>query len=570
MIDTNSCIRYAVLLNPCSRTIVIPPMFTAGVQFDRNVKELKFKFPKIVDNIDFTQSVVRINFSNSRGEKGQYIVTDLEVYTHDENYVTFTWKFSPLVTKYPGSVSFLVCAVRTEEDGEVITDWNTRLANICVYPGLEVPNPEIPPEAYDEIGQIIGAAQDYANQAEAAAQEVKKITTYMTPEYFGAKGDGVTDDTKALREAIKTGKAVLGNGDYKISEPLVLGSNTRLMINGRLICTGADAAIVIGGTFSDISVNDIQSTGVGISFQGEENVAYNKVKVNRMSCKGDCIYMHMPTGKGIFYNRIEFIYLQSDSGKCIHLKVENAENAFIGENTFFGGKCHKGQWAVYCDSATEYGISGVKLYNLGLEGTDNGIYFRNVKNSVVSEPRYTELMQKGTVIKLAGRSTNNTMKSPNAIRASRIDYSELDVSVTNRTGNYIDAVIWTEEGYNIGRGCYICYDGLVIIPCEKLMYRNVTNSNPIVNITYEESQYSYFLINTSTGTAEIHLNSSYGTVGINEIYVKQGDTCKIYDSKGTLIFDGQKAGEGTFRLICHDQSGPDEWLVTKVTTVKAV
>lgn len=572
MINTNSCSGYAVLLNPYSRTIVIPPMFTAGVQFDRNVRELKFKFPKIVDNVDLTQSVIRINFSNSRGEKGQYIVTDLEPYSSDENCVTFTWKFSPLVTNYPGSVNFLVCAVRTEEDGQVITDWNTRLASICVYPGLEVPNPEIPPEEYDEIAQILGAAQGYANQAEAAAAEAKKTATYITPEQFGAKGDGVTDDTAAIKEALMQKKLVIGNGKYKITDSLKITTETRAIFTDRIIYTGDSAAIIITGRYSELYFYAIQSSAVGILFESTEETAFNKISVNKMICTGDCLYMHAAIDKGIFYNIFNFLYL--DSGKnCIHLKVEDIEHAFIGENTFYGGKCHHGDWAVYCDSATENGITGVKLYNIGLEGTTDGIYFRNVKNSVVSDPRYAELMQTGTVIKMAGKSINNILRSTNAITASKIDYSELNASVTNRTGNLIDAVIWNSGGYNIGSKCYVCHDGLVIIPYEKLMYKNIMSSNPVVNITYEDSQYAFFLMNTGNSDGEVHLNASYSTVGINEIYVNQPssvNTGKIYDSEGTLIFDGVKAGTGLYKLICHDLGGPDEWLVTKLNTVATV
>lgn len=572
MINTDSCIKYAVLLNPCSRTIVVPPLFTAGVQFDRNVRELKFKFPKKVDNVDLTQSVVRINFSNSRGEKGQYIVTDLEPYSDDESYVTFTWEFSPLVTKYPGSVSFLVCVVRTEEDGEVITDWNTRLASICVYPGLEVPNPEIPSEAYDEIAQILGAAQGYANQAEAAAAEAKKASTYITPEQFGAKGDGVTDDTAAIKQALMQNKLVIGNGKYKITDSITVTSETRAIFTNRIIYTGDSAAIIITGSYSDLYFYAVQSSAVGILFESTEGIAYNHISINKMICTDDCLYMHAESSKGIFYNFFNFAYL--DSGKnCIHLKVENAANAFIGENSFYGGKCHHGDWAVYCDSAAEYGITGVKLYNIGIEGVTNGIYFRNVKNSIISEPRYAELIQTGLAIKMAGKSTHNKLRSTNAITPSKIDYSELDVSVTNRTGNLIDAVLWNSDGYIIGSKCYICHDGLVIIPYEKLMYINISDSKPIINISYEESQYSYFLINASNNTAEVHLNSSYGTVGINEIYIQQGvenKTVKIYDNSGKLLFDGTKAGIGVFKLVCHDLGGPDEWLVTKLTTVTAV
>lgn len=40
---------------------------------------------------------------------------------------------------------------------------------------------------------------------------------YVTPELFGAKGDGVTDDTLAMKHAIESGKVVCGDGLYLVS-----------------------------------------------------------------------------------------------------------------------------------------------------------------------------------------------------------------------------------------------------------------------------------------------------------------------------------------------------------------
>ena len=560
------------IIDDTSRTIYLSSSSkVSGVESDQNIKKLYFKCPKIVcENIDLSTMVLSIKYITPLGKKGIFFINDLEV---TDNFITFSWQLPEEINQRKGISKFIINAVKTHEDGRVLAEWNTSIAQLKTLSGIEIDTPTLSPEEYNEIAQIIGTAQNYANQAKEAAADSKKISTYITPEQFGAKGDGVTDDTVPLQKAIAAGKPILGNSNYKTSKPLTLGDNTRLVINGRLIYTGTDAAVIIDGSFSDISINAIQSNNIGIKFEGEKGIAYNKIKTIRMVCEGDCVYMHEAINQGIFYNFFDFAYLQSESGMCIHLKVEDVEHAFIGENTFYGGKCHHGDWAVYCDSATEYGITGVKLYNIGIEGVTNGIYFRNVKNSIISEPRYAELIQTGLAIKMAGKSTHNKLRSTNTITPSKIDYSELDASVTNRTGNLIDAVLWNSDGYIIGSKCYVCHDGLVIIPYEKLMYINISDSKPIINISYEESQYSYFLINASNNTAEVHLNSSYGTVGINEIYIQQGvenKTVKIYDNSGKLLFDGTKAGVGVFKLVCHDLGGPDTWEAIKITTISAV
>lgn len=43
------------------------------------------------------------------------------------------------------------------------------------------------------------------------------FNVYVTPEQFGAKGDGITNDTSAIISAVATGKPITGNGKYKIT-----------------------------------------------------------------------------------------------------------------------------------------------------------------------------------------------------------------------------------------------------------------------------------------------------------------------------------------------------------------
>lgn len=54
--------------------------------------------------------------------------------------------------------------------------------------------------------------------------EALKRTGYVTPQMYGAKGDGVTDDTDAIQECLDTnrGKTIFfPNGEYAISSPLL-------------------------------------------------------------------------------------------------------------------------------------------------------------------------------------------------------------------------------------------------------------------------------------------------------------------------------------------------------------
>lgn len=182
-------------LEPVSRKLTLTePQRIAGVESDENVRGLKFKFPKIIEGTDFTQMQLRINFMNSRQEKGQHIVTDLKPLEGEEGYITFTWPFSRLVTHYRGYTKFVICAVKTDESGTITAEWNTALAQMRVLEGLEVEEPEISPEEKDVIAQLISICQSSADDASQSAQqaqeEAKKVLDIIP--VGGTKGQVLT------------------------------------------------------------------------------------------------------------------------------------------------------------------------------------------------------------------------------------------------------------------------------------------------------------------------------------------------------------------------------------------
>lgn len=49
------------------------------------------------------------------------------------------------------------------------------------------------------------------------------LNEYLRPEWFGAKGDGISDDTKAIQNALNSGKNIVLSGTYCISTALIVG-----------------------------------------------------------------------------------------------------------------------------------------------------------------------------------------------------------------------------------------------------------------------------------------------------------------------------------------------------------
>lgn len=79
-------------------------------------------------------------------------------------------------------------------------------------------------------GQILELQNDITELYEKINNE------YVTPEYYGAVGDGTTDDRQAIQNAIDSGKHVLFvDKSYRISSALVIKSNTWLTGQGTTI-----------------------------------------------------------------------------------------------------------------------------------------------------------------------------------------------------------------------------------------------------------------------------------------------------------------------------------------------
>ena len=90
---------------------------------------------------------------------------------------------------------------------------------------------------------------------------------YVTPEQFGAKGDGVTDDSDAFKKAIESKKYVIARAKkYKIASTVVIPSNTILSIYGEIISNnntifqiGSDAS---QSDYSKIYIFNAIGTGI--------------------------------------------------------------------------------------------------------------------------------------------------------------------------------------------------------------------------------------------------------------------------------------------------------------------
>lgn len=163
-------------IDPETREISVPETYKIiGVESDEDVERVWFKCPNIVgDNIDLSTLFIYVNFENASGEKDRYYCDDMSV---DGDYITFSWLISRKCAKSKGTVRFIVCAKKSQDE-DVTNEWNTTVAKSEVLEGLE------PNESFEET------QPDIINQILEEIEKIKAMGGAGASSFYIRKSDG--------------------------------------------------------------------------------------------------------------------------------------------------------------------------------------------------------------------------------------------------------------------------------------------------------------------------------------------------------------------------------------------
>lgn len=231
---------------------------------------------------------------------------------------------------------------------------------------------------------------------------------YVTPEDYGAVGDGATDDSQAIQTAIDSGYTVIfPRKTYFIHTPIVITNKWNWSMNAldaTFIYDGTDYAFqFLYGANCNLSIGTIRANnGGGVKFYssgGESWNQYNNLTFNIIACKTNCIYSYAENG-----------------GWC-------------NENRIFGGRFEAGENGVSISHADGNQTDGWKFYNCGIEGVTNGFYFDGrtpyqsyICSIAIINPRYAESYT--TVLKTRGFVFDCLWVGANVFKAAEIDCSQ--------------------------------------------------------------------------------------------------------------------------------------------------
>ena len=118
-----------------------------------------------------------------------------------------------------------------------------------------------------------------SSNVQSAIVEASQATAGVTPEQFGAVGDGTTDDTAAVQAALDTGLIVVLGKSYYIGTSLIGKNGVDLIGNNAEIIKGDNFAITYSATTSPTVVSAIDTTITADSSVGNTAAKLTMVSV---------------------------------------------------------------------------------------------------------------------------------------------------------------------------------------------------------------------------------------------------------------------------------------------------
>lgn len=201
---------------------------------------------------------------------------------------------------------------------------------------------------------------------------VRQFTGTVCADWFGAVGDGVTNDTSAIQFALNSGRTVhLQDREYYVATSINMGDNN--LLTGGTLITDQDVSIVV--------FNGVNSSVCNVKFKGSRSsgVLSNQHGINRNG-NGN----RFAKREGNLVDNCRFINLGGAGYYCT-ISQGSRDTGTIGSSFPYGSTQLTNCFAIdcengyFCDERGEYN----SFSNCQANGCTNGVYFKGGNNNWV-------------------------------------------------------------------------------------------------------------------------------------------------------------------------------------------
>lgn len=238
---------------------------------------------------------------------------------------------------------------------------------------------------------------------EVGRRFVRKGELVINVKDYGAKGDGVTDDTAAINAAHAAtpegGRLWFPPGSYRTTAPITITRQVSVDMAGRITADHSGTALKLSGlglstyyqgvhtiNVARKTVNHADTDSVGLEISG----CYNQtVTVLHASWFTVGVLLTSPFGKGCVYNQV---YLQALKDNLVGVRLKglrtgptDSESQWPNQNTFIGGRISWGLGTtdrtnargiqVGTSATGEYLPNGNVFINMSIEDVGSGGVF---------------------------------------------------------------------------------------------------------------------------------------------------------------------------------------------------
>lgn len=198
------------------RFITVPDALKRiAVQYDHKVETVTFDCPRYWDGYDLTLTYIYVNYLKPDKTKGVYLAKNVRIDDNDSSIFHFDWIIGRELTSVNGPISFLVCAIQTNEEGYRSLQWNSEINNqMTISNGLECT--DVLTEDYPDIITDLLTRMDNILLGDGTI-----LDETLTEDNLAASAKAVGDRFNAVENRIDANNESIDNINYVLNNEVV-------------------------------------------------------------------------------------------------------------------------------------------------------------------------------------------------------------------------------------------------------------------------------------------------------------------------------------------------------------